>query len=312
MGLPYVSIVILNYKRQSALLQTINAAVRQNYPNFEIIVVDNFSEDNTPELLRNKFPHVQTIGLLSNRGCGGRNDGFAAAKGEIIVSIDNDINFETPQELYNLVEVFRQQPQVAGITFRILRPEDGELSLRDWCHPRSYVEFADKEFPTYSIAEGACAFRKKVLEKTGGYDERFFINHEGFDLVLRILQLEYEIHYAPQVRVRHDEGKGRQKSWRPYFYNTRNYLLLAWKHFRPWFGIRFLAPRLTMLMLLSLRAGHFKYFVKGIATGLSERRSLLPSRSPMTTQTEQIISELSSHRPGLLSRLRKHAKKARL
>ncbi|MDZ7344459.1 MAG: glycosyltransferase family 2 protein [candidate division KSB1 bacterium] len=306
---PLISIVILTYKRQAALLQTIEAALRQEYENFEIIVVDNHSEDGTTELVQKKFPQVRLIVMAENSGCAGRNAGFSAAKGEILVSIDNDISFDSLHELQKIVTFFDARPRVACITFCILQPPHGKLSVRDWCHPRSYWGFADKAFPTYYIAEGACAFRKSIIEQTGGYDPRFFINHEGFDLALRIFRLGYEIYYTPEVKVWHDEASGIQKSWRPYFYNSRNYLFLAWKHFRPFFGLRFLAPRIVMLLLFAARTGNLRYYFKGLVAGIKERRGLMASRVPMPKSVERQLREMLSYRPGLFFWLRRHKKK---
>ncbi len=309
MHLPLVSIVILTYKRQSALLQAIATALQQDYPNFEVLVVDNHSEDDTAALVQQKFPSVRCLVLPQNLGAAGRNAGFEAARGEFVVTLDNDVYFETPQELKKIVALFHERPNVACLTFRILQPESGALSVRDWFHPRSHLDYDEAEFPTYYIAEGASAFRKNVLAKTGGYDEQLFLGHEGFDLALRIFESGFDIHYTPAIQVRHYASLETRTSWRPYFYNTRNYFILGWKYFRFWLSLRFLGPRVAMLALFALRTGNLLYYFKGIIAGIKECRNLRSPRAPMSKNTEQKILELSAFRPGLLFWFRKHARK---
>jgi GT2 family glycosyltransferase len=309
MHLPSVSIVILTYKRQAALLQAIATALQQDYPDFEVLVVDNHSEDDTAALVQQKFPHVRCLVLPQNLGAAGRNAGFEAARGEFVVTLDNDVYFESAQELRKIVALFGERPNVACLTFRILQPESGALSVRDWFHPRSHFDYDRAEFPTYYIAEGASAFRKKVLDKTGGYDEQLFLGHEGFDLAMRLFEAGFDIHYTPAIQVRHYASLETRASWRPYFYNTRNYFIIGWKYFRLGLSLRFLLPRIAMLALFAMRTGNLRYYFKGLAAGINERRNLKAPRAPMSESTERKILELSAFRPGLLFWFRKHSKK---
>ena len=86
MSLPLVSIVVLNYKRLSALEQTLQSAVAQQYPHKEIIVVDNHSEENVAAVVHKFGPDIQLIELAANLGgCAGRNAGIRAARGELVI-----------------------------------------------------------------------------------------------------------------------------------------------------------------------------------------------------------------------------------
>ena len=84
---PLVSVVILNYKRLSALMQTIESVVAQTYANREIIVVDNHSEEEVAAALQRFGSEIELIELDTNLGaCGGRNVGLTAARGEIVIT----------------------------------------------------------------------------------------------------------------------------------------------------------------------------------------------------------------------------------
>src|SRR5512145_2726694 len=111
MHTPSISVVILTYKRQPMLFQTIRTVLQQDYPNFEVIVVDNHSADETPSLVQQEFPQVRCILLPQNLGAAGRNAGFHAAHGEIVVTIDNDIFLDSDQELSRLADLFQKRPR---------------------------------------------------------------------------------------------------------------------------------------------------------------------------------------------------------
>src|SRR5690348_15444271 len=91
---PLVSVVILNYKRRDALLRVLDSVRQQVCVNREIILVDNNSQDGIRGFVERYAMEVELIELKENRGaCGGRNAGIERARGEIIITLDNDIFF---------------------------------------------------------------------------------------------------------------------------------------------------------------------------------------------------------------------------
>src|SRR5260370_14665621 len=149
-ALPLVSVVILNYRRREALVKSLASARAQEYANLEIIVVDNHSEDGIGEFLLGEAPEVKLIALEENRGaCGGRNAGIATARGQIIITLDNDIYFESSWEILKAVKVFAARPDVGVLAFQLCDALTGELRVREWCHPRRWKEFGKVEFETH-------------------------------------------------------------------------------------------------------------------------------------------------------------------
>lgn len=184
-----VSIAILNYQRRDALRRALEAARAQNYP-VEILAVDNASTDGSAEMVRDEFPDVRLVRLPENIAAAARNAGVAAAKGDIVVTLDNDVLFTTPDDVARTVQAFERHPRAAVVSFMIVGP-DGTLCHRDWCHPRDAAEWSELEFATDYVLEGASACRREAFVVSGGYWPPFFIGHEGWDLALRLLDTDH-------------------------------------------------------------------------------------------------------------------------
>ena len=79
---PLVSIIILNYNAGNLLLDCVESVLQTNYENYEIIVVDNASVDNSQNECKEKFKPIQLIQNQKNLGyCEGNNVGIKGAKG---------------------------------------------------------------------------------------------------------------------------------------------------------------------------------------------------------------------------------------
>src|ERR1700752_405210 len=147
---PLVSIVILNYKRLTALELTLESVVAQKYANKEIIVVDNHSEEDVATVVRKYGSDIRLIETGKNLGgCGGRNVGIRAAQGEVVITLDNDVSFLAPDAIDNVVRHFEDHPDYHLLAFQLRDAQSGELRLREWCHPKDWRTFANIPFPTH-------------------------------------------------------------------------------------------------------------------------------------------------------------------
>lgn len=301
---PLVSIVVLNYQRLGELTRTIESALEQRYEPKEIIVVDNASGDGTAEQIAARYPQVRVLALAENLGCGGRNRGMEAARGEFVVTLDNDVRFNSPQEVEKVVAGFAAHPEAAVLVFKVLDDRTSRLHLRDWCHPRSYFDFADAEFETYYIAEGACAFRRADFLRVGGYFERFRIGCEGWDLALRLLDESLAILHYPRVEVRHAMAAETRGARRPYYFYTRNSIWIAFKDYSGWRRASFLTYTLLKMLFFCARPSRLRDFLRGAREGWRQRASF--PRTPVSAAGWQRLRKISAHRPNLWVRLRTH------
>ena len=307
--LPLVSVVIVYYKRRDTIKETLDSVLSQDYTNREVIIVDNHSEDDIKEVVKERGGDIRLVELPENLGpCGGRNAGIRAARGEFVVFLEDDASYLSPFELTKMMRVWETHPRAHVLAFKICDPDTGELRLREWCHPRYWREFSEREFETNYFGEGAVAFRRDVFLRSGVYFEPFFIGVEGDDLTIRLLNQGFRILYAPQIRVGHRASSNGRSSGRQYYYYTRNYIWTAYKDFGFWDGIKYLVPNLSMMAFFAARTRNYRLFLRGIRDGICGLKAIRPHRTPATRDTMGYLAELEKWRPGLRTRLARHRK----
>jgi GT2 family glycosyltransferase len=301
-----ITVSILNYKRRETLTKALDSVRQQSYMPREVVVVDNGSGDDLAAFLEQNYPEVRLVALTENLGGAGRNRGIEAARGEVVVTIDNDLYFDSPFELQKIVTAFEERPQATCIAFKVLESGSGKLHVRDWCHPRNYAEYADAEFETYFIPEGACAFRRKPFLQIGGYYEPFWLGHEGWDLALRILDQGGQIVYCPSIRVCHQISGETRTSWRPYYFYTRNYIWVSARNYGAVGTALFLPEKLAMMTYFATRTGNLRALFRGLRDGLGGLPKVWKTRKPLAESTWTRLRALTGERPGMLARLRRH------
>jgi GT2 family glycosyltransferase len=306
-ALPLVSIVILNYKRREALVRSLGSALAQEYPNLEIILVDNGSQDGIRDYVKDHPPQVKLIEMPQNLGaCGGRNAGIREAQGEIVITLDNDIYFDSAFEVRKVVRMLQLRPDVHLLAFQLCDAQTGKLRLREWCHPRYWKDYAEKEFETNFFVEGACAYRREVFQTAGLYYEPLFIGVEGHDLALRVLDSGFRILYCPYIRANHLMSPATRTPDRPFYFYTRNYIWIAHKDFHFFAGVKFLVPKLLMMFYFTLRAKRFSAFLRGASDGVRGLFTVRRDRTAISEKTEKYLDNLESGRPNWLVRLGRH------
>jgi len=300
-------VVILNYRRRHALAQTVDSVLRQEYANVEIIVVDNHSEEDIRSVVEARGSGIVLIELPENLGtCGGRNAGIRKARGEVVITIDNDVQFASSFEISKVVSAFGEKSDVHVLVFQICDADSGNLRLREWCHPRYWKEFSDTEFETYYLPEGACAFRREVFENVGLYFDRFFIGGEGGDLAFRAIDRGYRILYCPRVRVFHLMSPETRGPDRFFYFYTRNWIWIAYKDFHFYAGACFLIPKMLSMIYFTCRSGSFRYFGRGLWDGIKGLGVLRSQRTPMSRETIQYLNHLEKGRPNWTTRFERH------
>jgi GT2 family glycosyltransferase len=288
--------------RQDDLMETLGTVQKQRYPQLQTIVANNH-QDDTAEVVRRQFPDVKVLSLGQNIGCAARNKGVDEAAGEIVVTIDNDVRLTGEDFIDKVVEFFKRHSDAACVNFRVLDPS-GNLSASDWCHPRAPDRWADTTFLTDHISEGACAFRKDPFLEVHGYSPEFFIGHEGPELHLRLLKRGYHTWYCPELQVCHYASKDARPGWRAHYYNTRNNVLLAYRHFPPGLLLQQVGLYGAMSLYHALRHRYLGAFCRGILDAVKMSRAEV--RQPLNPEQRDRLRELRKNKPSVWTRTLKH------
>jgi GT2 family glycosyltransferase len=244
------SVVIPNWNGRDLLeryLPSVIAALA-GHPENEIIVVDNGSADGSAEFVRRAFPDVKVLALDRNLGFGGgSNAGFRAARNDIVVLLNSDMQV-SPDFLPPLLEGFRDE-RVFAVSCQIffrdpakLREEtgltqgwwqDGGLKVRHRADPA-----INDLFPCFYGGGGSCAFDRRKFLELGGFDELlapFYL--EDADLGYMAWKRGWKVLYQPRSIVYHEHrgtiGK-RFSEAQIQAVLKKNYLLFCWKNIHDW------------------------------------------------------------------------------
>jgi len=292
-----VTISILTYNRMKLLQELLVSLADIKYLPLEIVVVDNHSEDNTELMMKTDFPQVRYYRMNSNKGVAARNVGLSVATGEVVITLDDDVIGIGDSEIRSILTIFKERPDIGAVCFQIRDYETGKVC--NWCHHYRMEEFAEREFLTDEITEGAVAFRKCALLGSGLYPENFFISYEGADLLIRLLESGFKTIYSPRISVIHRTAPEGRKTWRRYYYDTRNQIWLVVKNYPVSWGVRYLFRGLTAMFLYSARDGFLRYWIKGVLDGIRGVPEAARNRRRMSSATRKILSQIALNRPGL-------------
>lgn len=296
-NLKFISIAILTYNRCEILEELLKSLSMISYPYLEIIIVDNCSEDETRNIVKERYGNFKYHRSGCNIGVAARNIALRMAKGDIVVTIDDDIFGIDDDAIEKLIEFFSKNQNVGALNFRVYDYFTREIC--NWIHHKKIEDFNDREFLTYEISEGAVAFSKKALEMSGLYPEYFFLSHEGPDLAFRVINSGMEVRYSPIISVYHLHAKSGRKSWYRYFYDTRNQFLFAMRNLPIFYGIKYLFKGMLTTFIYSIRDGYFMYWLKGIFEGISKSIKYRKDRSVVSPRTMKIVYEIDKYRPSI-------------
>ena len=244
--------VVANWNRRDLLKSCLQSLTQQNLNQpFEVVVVDNGSNDDSLEMVRQDYGQTTKFELTlianrENRGfCAANNQGFAASDTEFVALLNNDAEAE-PDWLAKLATAFDGRPEVGMAASKILVYEDprridkaGHLIYPDGQNRGRGSGESDQG--QYNRVEeilwpDGCAamYRRVMLDEIGGFDEDFFAYADDAELGLRAQIAGWKCMYIPDAVVRHHRGVtlGLRSSRRLELIE-RNRVLLAVKLF-PW------------------------------------------------------------------------------
>lgn len=268
---PLISIIILNYNAGELLLNCVDSVFKTNYDNFEVIVVDNISKDNSHKKCKEKFEKIRLIENQKNFGyCEGNNIGIRDSKGEFIVILNPDTIVD-PMWLQELMGAYKKygdglyQPKILSLyEDKILQSTGNMIHLFGFGFARDKgVMDSDKHSQVEQIgyASGTCLFTSmKVLKKIGLLDPFLFLYHDDLDLGWRAAQIGIKSYYVPTSTIYHAESYSLKWSSKKFFWLERNRRYCLLTHYSK----STYRKMLPSLILVDLTVWLF-YFIKGFA-----------------------------------------------
>lgn len=257
-----LSIIIVNYKTKEKTINCIKSIRESNLSglDYEIIVVDNNSIDDSLENIKNSCADIKFIQSKINLGMGGGNNlGIKEAKGEFILILNPDTVVKK-EAIKNLYFYISENKKIGVVAPMLLYPDNSlqYSCFREWkiftpIYRRTFLgkfnnkhldnflmkDFNHKDVMEIDWAMGSCLLiRKEILDKIGVFDERFFMYFEDTDLCRRIRKAGYKVIYNPKAIVIHDHAReSAEKSWfiAPFIDRMAREHIKSWiKYFWKW------------------------------------------------------------------------------
>src|SRR3989449_72836 len=208
---PRVSVVVCSYNGAPTIRDCLEGLSRLAYPNYEVIVVDDGSTDDTAAIARRYNGRlIQT----ENRGlANARNTGLAAATGEIIAYLDDDA-YPDPEWLTYLVATFMSTSYAGVGGPNIAPPGDGPIAECVAQAPGGPVHVLVTDRQAEHIPGCNMAFRKSCLDAIGGFDPQFRTAGDDVDVCWRLQERGWTLGFHPAAMVWHHRRNSVRTYWR--------------------------------------------------------------------------------------------------
>ena len=238
---PLISIIILNYNAGNLLIDCVNSIQKSVYTNYEIILIDNISKDNSHKKCKEKFPIIKLIENKENLGyCEGNNVGLRIAKGEFIVVLNPDTIVDS-NWLDELLKAYQNngeglyQPKFLATSDNSMLLSTGQMiQLFGFGYSRSKGDKDEKLFEKLSKLimhlELVYLHQREILKKIGLFDPFLFAFHDDLELCWRAALNKIKSFYVPKSIVYHPV-EGTSFKWSPLKFKlmerNRKYCLLT-------------------------------------------------------------------------------------
>lgn len=206
-----VSVIIVNYNGRKYLKNCFDSLEKVDYPDFELIFVDNGSSDDSAEFIRKGYPKVKVLELGANLGLAvASNRGAQVAQGEYLFFLNND-TISDKSLLTELVKAARTDSKIGACACDVFTYDGknriGEsvgLSVDRFGYPCGYQRPGHPLF----YPDAAIFIRKCVFDEIGGFDPKLFLYGEDRDLCWRVWLQGYRIVAVGSAKFLHDSACG--------------------------------------------------------------------------------------------------------
>lgn len=297
----FASFVIVNYNRREELLLTISKTkelIKDHSIQYEIVIVDNGSTDGSAAAIAAKFPDVVLIAKEVNGGAPAWNEGFAIAKGDYFIILDDDSHIESGLE--EALHYIDAQPQIGVLALNILT---GPYTSSGWMMKE------DKNIVGF-IGCGAI-YRKKVYQKIGGYADWIFLYGNEWELGIRCMLHGYTVQYFDNCKVTHRTSSLHRSSKRFETLVVKHELGTIYKYFPDdrWKYITRFVTNAVKTVIKKGQLNRVAYILTG-AKNFMKMRSLLQPTPVTVAEQKLIVERFPNIRKSPLNIIMKHFEKS--
>jgi GT2 family glycosyltransferase len=215
------SVIVVCWNSGEVLGRCLDQLFEQDYRNYEVIVVDDGSDDDTLEVAEaaQARGELTIVRSARNRGCPhARNLGLGHARGEIVAFIDAD-GFATRSWLSHVVSAFEADPAVGGVASTVffdanplvINGAGGIVNRQGWAADLSMNEsYEHAEMASEALYPMGCgmALRRSAIEGVGPFDDRMLNYYDDVDYGTRLWRAGYRVAVVPDAWVDHGFGRG--------------------------------------------------------------------------------------------------------
>lgn len=243
---PKVVVVVLNWNGKEDTFECLNSLKHLDYPNYEVVVVDNASTDGSQKFIRENFPEVTLIENEKNLGFGGGfNVGIRKAEkydADYVLCLNNDVVVDK-NFLTELVKVGELCDKIGGLCPmeyyynepRRINCAGGRVGLfKDKVYGHGELDKGqfNKVKETWLLCGPAMMLKLKALLDVGLFDTSFFYGPEDKDMTLRLIKKGYKIMFVSHAKLWHKRRGATGGKITPLniYFHVRNSLLFVKKH----------------------------------------------------------------------------------
>lgn len=212
--MPLLTVIIVNWNGKQHLDDCLGSLRRQTFRDFEIVLVDNGSQDGSVSFVRENYPEVSIVVLPNNQGfCAPNNLAIAQTQSEYVCLLNNDTELD-PECLSALVQTMEEDPQTGICDARQLLFDQRDvvhLSGAEYTIAGSTAAVRDFSAKADADANRECfignaacvVYRRAMLSEIGLFDEDFFAGCEDTDLSFRAHLAGYRVQNVGRARCYH-------------------------------------------------------------------------------------------------------------
>ena len=280
-----ISIIIPNFNGEQFLKECLNSIKKQNFSHYEVIIVDNGSNDGSVEYLNENYDEFTLIQNQENLGFATAvNQGIKASNAEYVFLLNNDTELEV-ECVSKLLNCIDNDENIFGVSSKMIQNQDRNLidDAGDEYTILGYTkkvgnnrskELYENKREIFSACAGAALYRRNIFDIIGYFDENFFAYMDDVDISYRARIYGFKCVYCPEAVVYHDVSATSGSKYNAFKIRlaARNNVYVPYKNM-PWpqliLNLLFLILGFLIKYLVFLKKGHGNDYIAGLKEGLT-------------------------------------------